>query len=498
MIAAALALALAALEFVHQDIAPLRLTPSRSVTGEPALNGVTADLDGDGHADLLFSEGVALQRGGSFPADAFHALPPVPAGAEADVWGVQLYLRHPGGLRVLRLRDSGWDTLADHAVAWPAGGSLETVPWRDEAAAGRVDLRRFLHDADADGVPEVVAIDEAGVHVFRLHEGGYVADPPRAVLPALQLAPAPPQALWPAAQRRIAVPTRHMACRLNLDGADLVRLTQEPTPEGRVVYHLDRYPDLLAGDAAVPVPARSSTDALPAHLRPLWTGQPGARAFAGVRWETAAAAPLPVPVLEAWITLDGGRSMRRERMRLPQGYHPAALLADVDGDGKLDLVAEESGLFDGGMREAALRFQTQSTLRHRVRVYPAEGNGFAAAPALDHEVRIGLDAPPGRHGRLFRSYQAGGMLNLTGDFDGDARLDLVVRDQPGRIAVHLQREGGFSARPDATIPMDFDTPFFVADVNRDGRADIALLWANVAAGSAETITRVHFAAGARP
>lgn len=498
MIAALLAAACAALEFSSQDIAPLRVTASRALTGDPVINAVQADLDGDGLLDLLFSDRVALQRDGGYPPDAMRPLPAAPPGAEADVWGVHLYLRHANGLEVHRLRGEGWDLIASHAVAWPAAGALEPAPWRRaESAESRVELRRFLHDTDGNGVPEVVLVDESGVWIHRLVEGAYTAEPPRAVLPALALAPAPPQPVWPADARRIAVPTRQMACRLNLRGADLVRLTQDNAPDGRIAYHRDVYPGALSAGAAAASPRRESTAPLPPHLRPLRLGGRDFGVFAGVRWEMAPA-PLPTPLLEVWITTDAGRSLRRERMRLPQGYQPAAVFADVDGDGFPDLLVEESGLFDGGMREAALRFQTQATVRHRLRVYPGQaGGGFGGTPILAHEAGIRLDAPPGRHSRLFHAYQGGGLVNLTGDFDGDGKLDLAVRDQPGRVAIHLQRDGRFAGTPDAVIPLEYDTPFHVADVNGDGRADVVVLWADSAAPRAEPVTRAHFSRGAR-
>lgn len=499
MIAVALALACAAVDFASQDIPALRVTPSRALTGEPSINALQVDLDGDGHMDLLFADGVALQRDGGFPPDARYPLPASPPGAEADMWGLHLYIRHVEGMSVHRLRDGSWDEMAAYAVAWPHSGALESVPWRRaDPSAGRIEARRFLHDTDGDGVPEVVVVDEAGLHVFRLTDGNYVPDPPRDILPPLTLAPAQPQPVWPAAARRVAVPTRHMACRLNLDGADLLRLTQETAPDGRIVYHSDRFADRLRAGAHGAEPVRESSAPLPGHMRPQRLGARDAGLFAGIRWETATAAPMPVPLLEIWVTLDAGQTLRRERMRLPQGYQPAAVFADVDGDGRPDLIVEESGLFDGGMREAALRYQTQTTLRHRVRVYPGNAGGFADTPTLDHEARIRLDAPPGRHGRLFRNYQAGGLINLTGDFDGDGLRDLAVRDQPDRIAIHLQRDGRFANSPDAVITLQYDTPFFVADINGDGRDDVMMLWADPEATRPESITRVHFSVKARP
>jgi hypothetical protein len=67
-----------------------------------------------------------------------------------------------------------------------------------------------------------------------------------------------------------------------------------------------------------------------------------------------------------------------------------------------------------------------------------------------------------------------GLLDVSGDFDGDRQNDLVVQDTPGEVSVYLCRNAGFERKAAARIPLRQDMDFAVTDVDRDGRADIVL------------------------
>jgi hypothetical protein len=66
-------------------------------------------------------------------------------------------------------------------------------------------------------------------------------------------------------------------------------------------------------------------------------------------------------------------------------------------------------------------------------------------------------------------------VNLTGDFNGDGKKDLLVRDHGDVISVYffVSREKGFSAEPD----LRFNCPeliagWRIADLNDDGVSDL--------------------------
>lgn len=496
MIAALLLCLGAGVEFWTQDIAPLRAGAARPLSGDPTVNYRRADLDGDSQGDLLFAYGVALQRDHGFPPGAFVPFPGMESGAEVDHFGPHLYVRDTSGLRVLRLREGTWDVVAEYTVAWPPVQGLDPTRWQDADTGNQALLHPFLHDVEDDGVPEVVVLSARGVHVYRLGDGGYTSAAPYPVLPPLRLATGNPQPVWPPSARHLAFPVREVAARVNFDGPAVTLLTQDSLPDGRLQFTRVRFPELLS---AAPVSAPGAGERLlslplPAHLRPCRLNNGNTPCYAGLRWDISPPAPMPMPMLELWVTLDAGETIRRERMRVPQGYQPAALFTDYDHDGQLDLVVEDSGLFDGGPREAALRLHTEASVMHTLRLYRQVKGRFEETPLFKHTLRIQLTAPPGREPAALRRYQAGGLVNLTGDFNGDGRNDLAVRDQPDRIAIYLSKEDDFHNTPDAVIPLQFDVPFVVDDVNADGRSDLITLTA--AGKTAETVARVHFAGSA--
>jgi len=68
-------------------------------------------------------------------------------------------------------------------------------------------------------------------------------------------------------------------------------------------------------------------------------------------------------------------------------------------------------------------------------------------------------------------------VNLSGDFDGDGRRDLLIRDRSDRISVYsfVSRQAGFEQDPGLLFeynqPMDW---FKVVDLNNDGMSDLVM------------------------
>lgn len=136
-----------------------------------------------------------------------------------------------------------------------------------------------------------------------------------------------------------------------------------------------------------------------------------------------------------------GRNWTRQASSLiSRGWANRVMLVDIDGDGRLDVVASHS---DGPL------------------VYLNDGRGdwFWSASGLPTPMMQGL-----YHGLA------------TGDMDGDGKLDIVVANWVDGPEVYFQREHGTWQKAPEVFPEMFGgaVGLAVADVDGDGRLDIAV------------------------
>ncbi len=227
--------ALGTLAFDGAEMPGLRLDTPDLFTGATPANFRHADLDGDGYADLVFSDVVRMQRDGRFPRAAQHPLPDAAAPVVLDVWDGRLYLKAPGRLRVIKWNGGGWDSELDAAVDFdrPEEDAPPIDPVRRRAS---VQLGRFLHDLDGDGLPEVVQAVPGGLRVYRVSGEGCEAAGLLPVFPPLETVPGPAPTPWPESARRIVFPARHMHCRLFIDGTRITVLQRARASAGGVRF----------------------------------------------------------------------------------------------------------------------------------------------------------------------------------------------------------------------------------------------------------------------
>jgi hypothetical protein len=153
-------------------------------------------------------------------------------------------------------------------------------------------------------------------------------------------------------------------------------------------------------------------------------------------------------------------------------WTPALPVLDLDGDGFLDLVLGYSRM---DTREGLRKEITAKQLDYTLRFYfYRPGIGFPKEADCQRDVVIHLDQAELLLGssphQYFERY-----VKLGGDFNGDGKTDLLVRDHSDEISVYffVSREKGFSREPDLrfSCPEPIDE-WQAIDLNNDGVSDL--------------------------
>ncbi|HET7451921.1 MAG TPA: VCBS repeat-containing protein [Thermoanaerobaculia bacterium] len=159
---------------------------------------------------------------------------------------------------------------------------------------------------------------------------------------------------------------------------------------------------------------------------------------------------------EQFESLDPGRAaagVRFERAGegLPRKgqWRQNIAVADIDGDGKLDIVATPARLGGGGL----------------FKVWSGDGKGSF------HETKVTVVNKEGKPASP--SIQYGGVA--VADLDGDGRPDVVTASHGGTVLVFLNRGGGNFQMANAGLPPKLSSQAVaIFDVNGDGRPDLVV------------------------
>jgi hypothetical protein len=149
-------------------------------------------------------------------------------------------------------------------------------------------------------------------------------------------------------------------------------------------------------------------------------------------------------------------------------------IVDIDGDGYLDLVLGYSPFSSReGYRKVFSAKQIDFSLGFH---FYRPGVGFPEKSDFDTSLLIhidyrSVDLSLPRH-QFFKQF-----VNLQGDFDGDGRKDLLIRDRADRISAYpfLSRQTGFAKTTDVSFPYtDPIDRMEVEDLNDDRISDLIM------------------------
>lgn len=487
-------LTLLAASFTEQNLPNLLVGDVNPLTGKPRLYYRHADLDENGELDLILSQSVYFQHDGTFDITAPLSIPGHEKRPLCDTFGGDIYLLFPKRIHILRLEDKQWVTLLDHEVAWPDGVVPPPKSQTDLLTNPGVVFSRFLHDIDGDAVPEIVIPDELGVHIYR--QSGAVLFKANTLILYPEPLPAVPASvsLWPPNERRLRFPPRSMACTLYLDHNHIVVTTRHNSGIGQVIFRTARYTLQVEEAFGIdPQMTKVTTSApLPDYMEPCRLNDDAIPDYAGGAWSPSTTSPLPIPIYETSATTDLGQTLTRRRTR---SYRPANSFLDFDSDGDLDMVTHRIDLFDGGLREALNRLFTSRSVVDEVAVYLQRDGAFDPHPILTRRFTILLDKPPARNTRRFQRFQAGELVDLTGDFNGDGLKDALVQAEEGQIHLFFNTGSAFPKKPDVYLPNPESLLVRVADLNGDDYTDVLLMSAHGSTIGAHPQTTVYFLNG---
>ena len=178
-------------------------------------------------------------------------------------------------------------------------------------------------------------------------------------------------------------------------------------------------------------------------------------------------------LVSVYMADEHGRIPAQPQQRFRKGDWRAVLpVLDVDGDGFQDLVL---GYGHMDSREGIRKQVTAKQLDYTLRFYfYRPGVGFPKEADCQRDVVIHLDhVGSPLDWSLPENFQR--CVKVGGDFNGDGKADLLVRDQSGAISAYffISREKGFSLLPDLLFNcLEPIEEWQVADLNGDGVSDL--------------------------
>ena len=115
------------------------------------------------------------------------------------------------------------------------------------------------------------------------------------------------------------------------------------------------------------------------------------------------------------------------------------------------------------------------------------------------EMSLKLDAPPVSPGPMLARYQAGELVNVTGDFNGDGFRDLACRQSATEIEIRLANGWRqFDPAPAASFAIPAQAHVAIADINGDTVSDVLVRWEEEGPEGLSPRVIAHYARKATP
>jgi len=159
--------------------------------------------------------------------------------------------------------------------------------------------------------------------------------------------------------------------------------------------------------------------------------------------------------------------------------HTALPVHDFDGDKALDFAMLRTDITATDVGKWVRQSFGEIDGDLNIYLFDRSRNRYPRRPAYTKKIRMRfkVDLQDVMIGGVWERY-LGSMMRFEGDYNGDGRLDLLVREKTDMIAIYFntgKRRGMFPRRPDVVLD---DLPTFsgidIDDLNGDGASDIVL------------------------